>query len=120
MNSRPSPLAVVVCVALAVTAVMSMHDPAGVRDLLHLYFGTPHQKYAAELRLGAVSSTESRAWLESAERSVSNPVPVRPPQQRRIVVAGAAPEASAFVVMVKRGQRFVAEAEIERHETGAP
>jgi murein DD-endopeptidase MepM/ murein hydrolase activator NlpD len=118
MVSRPSPVGLVVCVALAVTAVMWMYDPTGVRDLVRLYFGTPHERYAAGLRLDNADGA-ARAWLEAAERSITSPASVRLPQQRRVLVTEDAPEASAFIMSVKRGQWFIADADIDGAKPGA-
>ena len=110
MVSRPAPVQLVVSVALAVMAVMWISDPAGVRDLVLLYFGTPHERYAASVRRGdAGATTAGRIWLESAERSLAQPAPVTLPESRRLSVSSNDPKASTFVMTVRRGQRYVAD-----------
>jgi murein DD-endopeptidase MepM/ murein hydrolase activator NlpD len=118
MHSKPSPVGLVLCVAVAVAAVMSIDDPARVVDLVRLYLGTPHERYAAELRLGGVATPAAGVWLDSAERSISDPVTVRLPEQRRLVLTADAPEASAFSMTARRGQRIIAGAAIEESEAG--
>jgi peptidoglycan LD-endopeptidase LytH len=114
MASRPSPLQLVVSIALAVTTVVWMADPAGVRDLVQLYFGTPHERYAASLRRGDAGATSAgRIWLESAERSLEQPVRVTLPDRRRLSATENDPEASAFVMTVRRGQRFIADVRVD-------
>jgi hypothetical protein len=114
MVARPSSLQLVVSVALAVTAVLWISDPAGVRDLVRLYFGTPHERYAASLRRGGTGATTAgRVWLESAERSLEQPVRVTLPESRRLSVIEDGPEASAFVMTVRRGQRYVVDARMD-------
>ena len=115
MTSRGSSVWRVVCLALALAGAFWAYQagPAALRDLATLYFGTPHARYAAELRLSGGTGA-ARAWLDSAEQSLASPAPVELPTTRRIVISKDAPEASAFAVTVKRGQRFVATADIER------
>ena len=107
-------LKLLVSIALAVTAVMWIADPAGVRDLVQLHFGTPHERYAASVRRGDAGATiAGRIWLESAAQSLQQPVRVTLPEKRRLTVTEKDPEASAFVMTVRRGQRYVVDARID-------
>lgn len=112
MASKRSTIAPLVSLALALAAAVWVYHtgPDGIRDLARLYFGTPHERYAASLRRGdAGSTTAGRIWLESAERSLAEPVRVTLPESRRLSVTEDGPEASAFVMTVRRGQRYVAD-----------
>jgi murein DD-endopeptidase MepM/ murein hydrolase activator NlpD len=114
MVARPSLLQLVVSVALAVTAVVWISDPAGVRDLVQLYFGTPHERYAASLRRGDAGATSAgRIWLESAERSLAHPARITLPEDRRLSVTRNDPKASTFVMTVRRGQRYIADVRVD-------
>ena len=110
-----------VSLALAAAGALWAYQqgPGGLRDLATLYFGTPHERYAAGLRL-AGGNGDAREWLDSAERSLASPVVVQLPVDRRIAARQDTPEASAFVVRVKRGQRFVATADPDSAKPRAP
>jgi murein DD-endopeptidase MepM/ murein hydrolase activator NlpD len=116
MSSKRSRLQPFVSVALALAAAVWVYHtgPDGIRDLARLYFGTPHERYAASLRRGAAGATTAgRIWLESAERSLAQPVRVTLPESRRLSVTEHAPEASAFVMTVRRGQRYVVDVRVD-------
>jgi murein DD-endopeptidase MepM/ murein hydrolase activator NlpD len=116
MSSKRSRLQRFVSFALALAAAVWVYHtgPDGIRDLARLYFGTPHERYAASLRRGdAGSTTAGRIWLESAERSLVDPVRVTLPESRRLSVTQDGPEASAFVMTVRRGQRYVADVRMD-------
>src|SRR3970282_2129827 len=51
-----------------------------------------------ELRRGEADSPAARVWLESAERSLGNPVAVRLPENRRVVVTEDDPEGAAVIL----------------------
>jgi murein DD-endopeptidase MepM/ murein hydrolase activator NlpD len=121
MNSTRSRIRVLACSVLAGLAVLWMSEtgPAGIRDLFHLYFGTPHERYAAELRLDGAEGAAANTWFESAKRSLTNPVLVQLPNDRLVRVARDQPTASAFVMKVKRGQRFIADAAMDGAVAGA-
>jgi murein DD-endopeptidase MepM/ murein hydrolase activator NlpD len=120
MNPTRSRIRVLVCSGLAGAAVVWVSDlgPAGIRDLAHLYFGTPHERYAAELRLGGAESTTAATWLESAKHALTKPLSVQLPDDRVVRVTSDRPEASGLVMKVKRGQRLIADAALDDATTG--
>lgn len=75
--------------------------------------GTPHERYAASLKRNHLDETAAgRAWIESARQSLEHATTITLPSQQALVFAAARPEAAAFAVRVRRGQRYVAEAQV--------
>jgi peptidoglycan LD-endopeptidase LytH len=110
-----------VWVALALAAGVWVYrtGPDGIRDLAHLFYGTAHDRYAASLKRSGLADTPAgRRWLESARQSVSSAPPVNLPRRERLSFTEDDAAAAAFAVSLRRGQRYIAEAAVDR--TGAP
>jgi murein DD-endopeptidase MepM/ murein hydrolase activator NlpD len=99
-------------VALAVTvAVLLYRNLDDIRGFVHQFYGTPHERYAASLtRSGLAATAAGRIWLATAEESLSRPRPVSLPRSEGLSFAAADPQAAAFSVSLRRGQRYIAEA----------
>ena len=79
-----------------------------------MFFGTPHERYAARLKGGSNSKDPSaRIWLSSAEQSLWNPRRGSIPRNDELRFPADRPEAVAFALPLRRGQRFIAAAEVQ-------
>jgi peptidoglycan LD-endopeptidase LytH len=87
-----------------------------VRQLAHLFFGTPHERYSARLRFGSTESAKAQAWLTAANQSVADAEVVRLPA-RRAVHLDRELLAAAYAVSLRRGQQYVVQA---TGDTGEP
>lgn len=99
-------------IAFAVTVVVCLErvGPSGLLDLWHLFYGTPHERYAARLTWDGLADTEAgRAWLTAAERSLEEPAPAALAKGPQVSLDPVSGGAAAFVVTLRRGQRYVAE-----------
>lgn len=78
--------------------------PADRAALVHLFSGTPHERYAARLRFSPIgSSGGATAWLDDADRSLRNARPVIVPSTSLLQLAAA----TALSVSMRRGERLV-------------
>lgn len=85
-----------------------------IGDLAQLVYGTPHERYAASLKRNGLAETPAgRIWFESAEQSIANAVDVGLPRRPQVWFKADQPEAAAFAVSLRRGQRYVAETRVE-------
>ena len=101
-------------VVLAVAAFVHYDGPAAVLDFARMFLGTPHERYAAKLRLSSVSQDlPAHAWLNSAAASLQNPRSVDAPAHDTLRFRADAPRAAAFVTPLRRGQQFIAEADAD-------
>ena len=79
----------------------------GLAELGRLFYGTPHERYAAHLR---ISSPEiAHRWLAAAAAAIERPRDLELPKQL-IVSPGPGELAGGYVVALRRGQRYVVEA----------
>ena len=112
------------CLALALAAALWIVQagPDGLGSLVRLYFGTPHERYAAALKLGDEGSTPAaRAWLDAGDLSLKSPTRVTgKAEPRRMTLVEGEPTASTFVITVKRGQRLTAAARLDPAAAAAP
>jgi murein DD-endopeptidase MepM/ murein hydrolase activator NlpD len=99
-------------ILLAVTvAVLLYRNLDGIRGFVHLFYGTPHERYAASLiRRGVADTAAGRIWLATAEESLARARPVNLPRSEGLSFAADDPQAAAFSVALRRGQRYIAEA----------
>ena len=123
MSVKRSSIRRFVCLTLAAAAGLwvAQLGPAGLRDLALIYLGTPHERYAASLRRGTEADTPAgRAWLESAERSLKDPVRLKEPGRSGVTLRESGSKASAFIIRIKRGQRLTVAALPEHRATAVP
>lgn len=82
--------------------------PQSIQDVLHLLHGSPHERYAARLRLtGGSRTAEGRRWLAAASESLEAPERITLPQTLELDLT--IPSAVAFEVGLRRGERFLVE-----------
>lgn len=82
-----------------------------VRDVAALFFGTPHERYAARLRRGwGPDDPSAPLWLSSAARALHEGRRIEVPWWDELWFSAHRPEARAFVLPARRGQRLVADA----------
>ena len=92
--------------------VVCLHDGSvePLRVLVHVVYGTPHQRYAARLLWTGTADTETgRAWLESARASLATPA-------RGMDVSAfgmSSATATAFATPLRRGQRYIANVQLD-------
>lgn len=73
--------------------------------------GTPHQVYAARLQEAGLHRTAlGRDWIEAADRSLADPVPVELPHREVRYLDPREASAVAFRIPLESGQRLVADA----------
>lgn len=105
-----------VCVVLAVAAATWLHHTGvdELRAVAQLFYGTPHERYEASLKRSGVADTAAgRAWLESSAHSLANAAEVRLPQRQEISFEAARPDAAAFAISLRRGQRYIAQTTVD-------
>lgn len=78
--------------------------------LFPVFYGTPHDRYAA--RLTFTNRAGGDAWLDSARGSIDRAARVTVPRAQTVSFTADRPEAAAFAVTLRRGQRYVAEATV--------
>lgn len=101
-------------VVLAFGAFLRYGGLDALMDFAKMYVGTPHERYAARLERGWVSeSAAADVWLSRAEHSLGMPRPIHVPRRDELTFPAHAPEAVAFVVPLRRGQRFIADADVD-------
>jgi murein DD-endopeptidase MepM/ murein hydrolase activator NlpD len=111
-----------VFVALAAAAFGWLYqtglDP---RDLVRLASGTPHQRYTVALKYrGTAKTAAGTAWLDSAERSLATAAPVTLPHQTTLVLSQPGSTAAAYAMPLRRGQRYVVDAQIDGRQPQVP
>jgi murein DD-endopeptidase MepM/ murein hydrolase activator NlpD len=110
-----------VVVTLAVCAAGWLyHTGLDLRDIASLAYGTPHQRYSAALKYrGTATTAQGRHWLESAERSLVSASQVTLPRQATLDFSNQ-PGAVAYAVSLRRGQRYVVEAQADASQATGP
>jgi murein DD-endopeptidase MepM/ murein hydrolase activator NlpD len=111
-----------VCVGTVIVAGVWLQEAgsAWVDDLAIRLYGTPHQRYGAALKRQDFAATPAaRLWFDSAAQALAAPATVKLPHRRRLEFAGDDPKAAAFAVSVRRGQRYVAEAQADNGDSTA-
>jgi murein DD-endopeptidase MepM/ murein hydrolase activator NlpD len=112
MGSRGIRVLVVGLIALAGVWLWSRGGES-LGDYVRLFYGTPHQRYAASLRLDDLDETSAgRMWIESSRKSIEHASLVTPPRREALSFDAARPEAAAFAVRLRRGQRYIAERQV--------
>jgi peptidoglycan LD-endopeptidase LytH len=108
-----------VMLAAALGAFVHYGGLRALVDVARMFVGTPHERYSARLRLGlAGDRAMAQAWLSSAESSLRDPRPVRVPLRDELTFRATFPQASVIVVPLRRGQRLLAETEIDEPRGG--
>jgi peptidoglycan LD-endopeptidase LytH len=73
---------------------------------LALPAASPHERYARTLdRSGLADTSVGRAWKTAAESALTSPVPLTLPATRTLPLVPESPDAWAFSVSLRRGQR---------------
>ena len=104
---------VVLTVAAAVSLVLHRTGLEPSYDLIRLFSATPHGRYAAELRLEGLDETvEGRQWLDAASAAIQDPARITLPRSQVVTFEAQRPAAAAFAAKLRRGQRYVAEAQV--------
>jgi len=113
-------LVLTVVLAAAGVVWLDYEGAEGLRQLLQLFYGTPHERYAASLERNGIAETAAgRAWLDSAERALTDAERVRLPRRESITFDRDQPTAAAFAVSLRRGQRYVAETAVREGDPAA-
>ena len=108
-------------VLLALAVYLRYGGLDALLDFARMYWGTPHERYAARLERGPLAqSAAAHVWLSSAEYSLRNPRPISVPRRDELTFRAHVPEAVAFVVPLRRGQRFIADANAADPQSAAP
>jgi len=126
MSQRPAGSAVLrrfVCVLVIGLAAGLGARHEGVdclRTIAQLFYGTPHERYAASLkRSGMADTADGRAWFESAELALEDAARIKLPRQQSMTFEPGQPGAAGFAVTVRRGQRYVAETTVRQGDPAA-
>src|SRR5687768_11241255 len=120
MLFRILPRLVVVSFAAFATGWL-YHTDLDLRDVASFVYGTPHQRYTAALKYRGMARTpEGRQWIESAERSLVSASEVALPRQATIDFSNDQPGAIAYAVSLRRGQRYVVEAQADASHVAEP
>ena len=98
-------LVVLVCAAVGLWIHNGGLD--SLAELSRLFYGTPHARYAARLRLGSIP--DAHVWLDAADRALRQPRTVRLPGRVQVENKNS-PLANGYSVSLRRGQRYVVEA----------
>jgi peptidoglycan LD-endopeptidase LytH len=100
-------------VVLAAVAFLRLGGLDLLLDVGRMLFGTPHERYAARLKIGSNSDDPAaHGWLSSAEHSLRNPLRVNLPWSDELTFRADMPKAVAFALPLRRGQRFIAAADV--------
>jgi len=92
-----------------------------LRDVASLVYGTPHQRYTAALKYrGTAMTVSGRQWLDAAEQSLVSASHVTLPRQATLDFSNDQPGAVAYAVSLRRGQRYVVEAQVDASQAGEP
>ena len=80
---------------------------------------TPHEAYTRSLLESGLADTAlAREWLDSAKRSLANPVPLPAPFTEQAVIDAARPLSLGYSVELKRGQTFTVQVQLETDVPG--
>jgi len=97
------------------------HTSLDLRDIAALVSGTPHQRYTAALKYrGTAMTAAGREWLEAAEQSLVSASQVKLPRQATLDFSNDQPGAVAYAVSLRRGQRYVVEAQADASQATGP
>ena len=98
----------------ALAAGWLYHTDLDLRDVASLVYGTPHERYTAALKYrGTAMTVSGRQWLEAAEQSLVSASHVTLPRQATIDFSNDQPGAVGYAVSLRRGQRYVVDAQSE-------
>jgi murein DD-endopeptidase MepM/ murein hydrolase activator NlpD len=80
---------------------------------------TPHEGYTRSLLESGLSDTAlAREWLDSANRSLENPVPLPAPFTEQALIDAARPLSLGYAVELRRGQAFAVQVQLETDVPG--
>ena len=90
----------------SISVLYVQFGPEPWRDLVRYAIGSPHDKYSVSLKWGSRRHRpEASRWLAAAQNSIGSASPLKLPADRSLTFENHAP-ATAFSVMLRRGQRF--------------